>query len=69
MAVELSFFFFRGASTACGGLLYFPAGVCAHSGYELIDWPPLTGDGFVVNCCGDDPLGCVKFLRSYYTDA
>ena len=36
---------------------------------QLIDWPPLTGDGFVVNCCGDDPLGCVKFLRSYYTDA
>ena len=36
---------------------------------QLIDWPPLTGDGFVVNCCGDDPLGCVKFLREYYTDA
>ena len=36
---------------------------------QLIDWPPLTGDGFVVNCCGDDPLGCVKFLRGYYTDA
>ena len=36
---------------------------------QLIDWPPTTGAGFVVNCCGDDPLGCVKFLREYYTDA
>ena len=36
---------------------------------QLIDWPPLTGAGFVVNCCGDDPLGCVKYLREYYTDA
>ena len=55
------------APRAGGFKVQFADGALAED--QLIDWPPVTGDGFVVNCCGDDPLGCVKYLREYYTGA
>jgi len=32
-----------------------------------LDWPPQAGEeAFVVNCAGNDPLGCVRYLKHYY---
>ena len=35
-----------------------------------LDWPPQAGEeAFVVNCAGNDPLGCVRFMAQvYYPD-
>ena len=38
---------------------------------SVLDWPPVADErAFVVNCAGNDPLGCVRYMTHfYYPDA
>ena len=32
-----------------------------------LDWPPQEGEeAFVINCAGNDPLGCVRYMSHFY---